>query len=57
MEKFGHVDFVGINFYARPCTGKAYIDRLIQIARYHGLGMYLDGGTGIQITDQTNCTY
>ena len=58
VEKFGHVDFVGINFYvqfAQP--GKKYVENLIDIARGHGLGMYLDGGTGIQIVDQTNCTY
>lgn len=58
VDKFNYVEFVGINFYAMDAQpGKAYTENLIQIARSHGLGTYLDTRTGTHIVDQKNCTY
>eukprot|EP00944_MAST-04C_sp_MAST-4C-sp1_P016021 g16021.t1 len=54
VQKMNHVDFVGINFYSRQRNpGKAYIDRILQLARDRGLGVYMDSGFKVTIVDQS----
>lgn len=56
IEKVGHVEFVGINFYSRQqAPGKDYIAKYIQRARDFGLSNYLDQGFGLTIVNQTGC--
>jgi hypothetical protein len=58
VEKFNHVEFVGLNFYSRQQTpGKIYIDNMLQVARDRGLGIYMDHGEKVTIVDQENCSY
>lgn len=57
IEALDHVVFVGINFYSRRQTpGQAYINQYLQVARDHGLGIYMDHGMGITIVNQTDCS-
>ena len=58
VEKLGHVEFVGINFYSQQQNpGQAYIDGMIKRARAKGLGVYLDAKPfKTTIVPQTNCT-
>lgn len=55
-EKFDHVWFVGINWYSRlNDTSQEYVDGLLNAARERGLGVYMDGGTGVYRVPQDGC--
>lgn len=55
-EKYDHVWFVGINWYSRRNdTSEDYVDSLLNAARDRGLGVYMDGGTGVYRVPQNDC--
>eukprot|EP00117_Sycon_ciliatum_P010039 scpid70172/ scgid2297/ len=58
IEELDHVVFTGINWYSRRQNyTQEYLDEFLQLARDHGLGVYMDSGLKVYIPNQTNCTY
>ena len=58
VERWGHVWFVGINWYSRIQNAtQDYIEHILDRSRERGLGMYMDKGEGVRIVDQKDCKY
>ena len=54
VQKFGHVVFVGINFYARRTTEEVYAE-MLAAARASGIDYYTNQNFGLHNVSQDDC--